>query len=81
LEVNFFQITVPGQSRSQVIFPIEEPGVTRVGREQRERANRHPASIVLGCAALDITDFLSKLKILALNVPLTQSALDGFPSH
>jgi hypothetical protein len=36
---------------------------------------------VFGGAALDVTDFVGELEILALNVPLAQSTFDGFPPH
>jgi hypothetical protein len=81
LEVNFFRLAVRGQTCRQMIFRIEQPGIPRVGREQCERVNRHPASIVLGSTALDVTDFVGEPEILGLNVPLAQSPFDGFPPH
>jgi hypothetical protein len=48
-----------------------------------QRPNRYKAAVVFGGAALDVTDFLGKMEVLALHVPLplARPTLDAFPTH
>ena len=81
LKVDVLRVAVSGQPRSQVIFRIEQPCIPGVGREQRQRANRHETAAVFGGTALDVSDLVGKVEVLALDVPLARPVFDGFPAH
>jgi len=64
-----------------MIFRVEQPGIPRVGREQRQRADRHEAPIVFGGTTLDVTDLVGEMEVLASDVTLARPAFDGLPAH
>ena len=80
-KVNIFRIAIPRYPRGQMILRVEQPGISGVGREQRQRPNRHKPSIVFGGAALNIADLVGEMEILARNVPFTRPPFDGLSAH
>lgn len=81
LEVNILWVAIPRQPHGQVIFRVEHPGIPGVGREQRQGADGHEASVMLSGAALDVADLIGELEVLAIDLPLACPAFDGFPTH
>jgi hypothetical protein len=81
LEVNIFRIAIPRQPHGQVIFRVEQPGIPGVGREQRQGTDRYEAPIMLSGAALDVSDLIGEMEVLAIDLPLTRPVFDGLPAH
>lgn len=81
LEVNVVRIAVPCQPRRQAIFRVEQPGISCVGREQHQGTDRHEAPIMLSGAALNVSDLIGEIEVLAIDLLLAQPAFDGLPAH
>ena len=79
--MDIVRIAVPRQSDGQVICRVQQPGIPGIGREQRQRTNRHEAPVMLSSAMLDVPNLIGEFEVLAVYVPLARPAFDRLSAH
>jgi len=73
-DVERFGVALAGEAERQVIFTVDDPGVSGFAGEQRELTDCDDAPIVRGGAAGDIADLVGKTKACAIDHALAWSA-------
>ena len=81
LQVDWFRVSISGQSERKFIRDIEQPGISGFCREQDELANGDHAQVVFGGLVLDVANLFGEAEVLAVDYLACLSALDGSGTH
>src|SRR5262249_28977850 len=69
------------QSRSEVVGGVQHPGISSLGRKERQRADGDKAGIIFSSPVLNVVDLLRETKLLTLYPLFPRSTLDLFTVH
>src|SRR5260370_9912538 len=81
VDVDRFGVSIPGQSCSELVGRVKQPGIARFAREQDELTDADHASGVVGCPTLNVADLIGETKALAVHHALARSTLDAGVCH